>query len=221
MTALSDRFYADLARLGQRHRTDPANFLVVWCAESDLTPTAVNAAGGARGLNQMTPDTLRGLGAPADFDKLAAEDQLPWIERLISARERLNGGPFESAARYYHSNFFPLTMARGSSPGTVVVAGDADNPRERAAYAANTVLDADGDGQITLADLAAVLDRVRATRCPGAFARLDRAVGALPSPGVTWEDTPPIVARRGGVGAVVAGAALALGVVGLALRRTR
>jgi hypothetical protein len=168
----------------------------------------------------MMPDTLRGLGAPADFERLAAEDQLPWIERLIAARERLNGGPFESAARYYHSNFFPLTMARGSSPRTVVVAADADDPRERAAYAANRVLDSDGNGRITLADLATVLERVRATRCPGAFGRLDRAIAALPAPGVTWEDAP-LVARRTGVGGVVAGAALALGVVGLALRRTR
>ena len=111
-------------------------------------------------------------------------------------------------------------MARGSSAGTVVVAADADDPRERAAYAANKGLDADGEGRITVADLAAVLEHVRATRCPAAFDRLDRAVGALPAPGVTWEDAP-LVSRRSGVGAVVAGAALALGVVGLALRRTR
>ena len=220
MTALSDRFFADLARMGQRRNTDPAHYLVVWCSESDLTPTAVNSIG-ARGLNQMTPDTLRGLGAPEDFEKLAAEDQLPWIERLIAAREHYNGGPFESAARYYHSNFFPLTMARGNAPSTVVVAGDAEDPRERAAYAGNKGLDADHDGRITLADLAAVLEHVRATRCKGAWDRLDRAVAALPTPGVTWDDAPLPVARRGGAGAVVAGAALALGVVGFALRRTR
>ena len=216
--SLSDRFFADVARMGQRRKTDPEHFLVVWCAESDLTPTALNSIG-ARGLNQMTPGTLKSLGAPPDFEKLSAEEQLPWIERLIAARETLNGGPFESAARYYHSNFFPLTMARGDSPSTVVVARDADDARERAAYAGNKVLDADGDRRITLADLAAVLARVRATRCRGSFERLARAVAALPAPGPTGVDPPPALARSGGSAAV--GAALALGVLGFALWRPR
>ena len=189
--------------------------------KTTMAKAFADTVGGEFHRIQMTPDTLRGLGAPADFEKLAAEDQLPWIERLIAAREHLNGGPFESAARYYHSNFFPITMARGNSPSTVVVAGDADDPRERAAYAGNKGLDADHDGRITLADLAGVLEHVRATRCKGAWDRLDRAVAALPTPGVTWDDVPPPVARRGGAGAVVAGAALALGVVGFALRRPR
>jgi hypothetical protein len=215
---LSDRFFADVARMGQRRNTNPEHYLVVWCSESDLTPTAVNSIG-ARGLNQMTPGTLRGLGAPADFERLSAEDQLPWIERLIAAREHLNGGPFESAARYYHANFFPVTLSRGSTPDTVVVARDAADARERGAYSANAALDVDGDGAITLADLGAVLDRVRATRCKGAFERLARAVDALPPPGPTWLPAPPLVARHGN--AFVLGAAVALGTLGVAAWRGR
>ena len=208
---LSDRFFADVARLGQRRRTNPEHYLVVWCSESDLTPTAVNAHGGARGLNQMTPATLRGLGAPAAFEQLAAEDQLPWIEKLIAIRETYNGGPFESAARYYHANFFPLTMQRGDSPRTVVVAGDAEDARERAAYAANRGLDVNGDGRITLADLAAWLEHVRETRCPKAWDRLDTAVRALPSPGATWASSPAPVTSSAGGGSIFIGAALAVG----------
>src|SRR5262249_54891799 len=75
--SLSDRFFADVARMGQRRRTNPEHYLVVWCSESDLDPTAKNRIG-ARGLNQMTPGTLQGLGAPEDFEKLSAEEQLPW-----------------------------------------------------------------------------------------------------------------------------------------------
>jgi hypothetical protein len=216
---LSDRFFALVAAMGQRRRTDPEFYLVVWCLESGLNPAIVNSIG-ARGLNQMLPSTLVGLGAPVDFEQLAAEDQLPWIERLIASGEQLNGGPFRSAARYYHSNFFPATMARGDAPSTVVVTRDSLEPRERAAYEGNKGLDANGDGRITLGDLATMLDRVRATRCQDAFARLDRAVAALPSPGPTWGDAPP-VARRAGSAPLVFGVGLALGTVGLVRWRGR
>jgi hypothetical protein len=224
VSTLSDRFFADVARMAQRRGTDPEHYLVVWCSESGLDSQAVNSAGGARGLNQMMPDTLRGLGAPADFETLAAEEQLPWIEKLIAIREHINGGPFQSAARYYHANFFPLTMARGNSPETVVVGSTSDDARERAAYAANKILDADGDGQITLADLAAVLARIRATRCSASFERLARAVQALPPPGITWggapEPEPAPVARRPAA-PIAVGAAVALGIAGLAAWRGR
>jgi hypothetical protein len=106
----------------------------------------------------MMPKTLEGLGAPADFNTLAGEDQLPWIERLIAAGERLSGGPFRSAERYYHANFFPRTLGRGSSPRTIVVASDATDPEERAAYAANAAMDPAGKGLITYADLTALLN---------------------------------------------------------------
>jgi hypothetical protein len=156
---LPDVFFARLAELGSRHATHPEIFLDVWNAESGLNPRAENPATHARGLNQMMPQTLSGLGAPADFNALAGEDQLPWIECLIIGGERLNAGPFRSAARYYHSNFFPRTMARGSSPGAVVAARDAADPQERAAYAANAAaLDPAGKGRITYADLAAFLN---------------------------------------------------------------
>ncbi len=216
---LSDRFFALVATMGQRRRTDPEFYLVVWCLESGLNPGIVNSIG-ARGLNQMLPSTLAGLGGPADFEQLAAEDQLPWIERLITSGEQLNGGPFRSAARYYHSNFFPATMARGDTPSTVVVTRDSLDPRERAAYEGNKGLDTNGDGRITLGDLATMLEHVRATRCTDAFARLERAVAALPAPGLTWDDAPA-AARRGGAAPLVFGVGLALGTVGLVRWRGR
>jgi hypothetical protein len=215
---LPDGFFADVARMGQRRRTNPADYLVVWCRESGLRPDAVNPKTGARGLNQMMPKTLSGLGAPADFDKLAASAQLPWIERLIPAGEMLNGGPFRSAARYYHANFYPATMVRGSKASTVVVAADAADAQERAAYRDNRALDADGNGRITLGDLAVVLESER-TRpvCAEALERLDAAVGALPEPGITW---PQAVARSGRRRAAF-GLALAAGAVALSVMRAR
>ena len=221
--ALSDAFFDALARMGLRRGTNPEHYLVVWCAESGLDPTAVNPKGGARGLNQMMPATLRGLGAPADYETLPGEAQLPWIERLIANGERLNGGPFQSAARYYHSNFFPATMSRGNSPSTVVVASDSADPQEQAAYTANRGLDTDKDGKITLADLGALLARLRATRCQDGFARLAKAVALLGLPPFvtpTEPSDPALVARRSAAGPILA-FGLVLGTAGLLIARTR
>ena len=159
--SLSDLFFAKLAELGERHATDPVVFLDVWNSESGLDPRAENRASHARGLNQMMPKTLEDLGAPANFNELAGEDQLPWIERLITSGEALNGGPFRSSVRYFHANFFPRTLYRGQTPATVVVASDATDPVERAGYAGNAAMDTGKTGRITYADLAAFLNRAK------------------------------------------------------------
>jgi hypothetical protein len=216
---LSDRFFADLARMGQRHTTDPAIYLTVWCAESGLNPAAVNPHGGAAGLNQMMPETLRLLHAPQDFERLSGEEQLPWIERLIAAHEKLNGGPFLTAARYYHANFFPRTLSRGSASDAIVVARDATDPDERAAYLQNRGLDSDHDGIITAHDLEQILAVVRSRYTGDAFVRLERAVAALPPPGITWS-VPRGHGGPSGAGAAL-GAAAALGLASLSARRRR
>jgi hypothetical protein len=194
--SLSDLFFAKLAELGERHATDPVVFLDVWNSESGLDPRAENRASHARGLNQMMPKTLEGLGAPANFNELAGEAQLPWIERLIRGGEGLNGGPFRSAERYYHSNFFPRTMYRGQTPATVVVAGDATDQLERAAYAANAGLDPAKNGRITYAELAAFLNRAKNGNRPtydAARARLALAMrGATPAPAAGASAAPAL-----------------------------
>ena len=176
---LSEAFFARLASLGKRHATDPDVYLVAWNMESALDPRAINPSSGARGLNQMMPSTLRGLHAPADFEQLAGEEQIPWIEKLITSGEALNGGPFKTAARYYHSNFFPRTMKRGSAPSAVVVAKGSADPDEVRAYHANASLDLDHDGRVTVADLTAWLNSGRSSlRYGAARARLELAMRA-------------------------------------------
>lgn len=203
---LSDTFFAKLADLGARHETDPTVFLDVWNAESGLNPGAENQASHAQGLNQMMPRTLEGLGGPSGFNDLAGEDQLPWIERLIVDGERLNGGRFRSAARYYHSNFFPRTMSRGQAPGTVVLASDATDPQERAGYAGNAGMDPRGKGRITYADLTAFLNlaknRNRLTY-EAARARLSLATRAA-TPAAAAAGAAPVVFGLGVLVAVVA-----------------
>jgi hypothetical protein len=215
---LSDRFFADLAALGARRGSDPSIFLTVWCVESGLNPSAINSIG-ARGLNQMLPSTLVALGAPADFEKLSGEAQLPWIEKLIASGEHRNHGPFDSVARYYHANFFPLTMTRGNTPDTIVVARDATDPRERDAYNANPALDADGDGKVTLGDLATILDRTRTNKCQDAFTRLGIAVSDLmpAATPVAWTNT----SRGPSTADAAVGAGLLTGALALSLLRRR
>jgi hypothetical protein len=167
--SLSDKFFVKLAELAKRHNTEPAVFLDVWNAESALDPTAENPSTHAQGLNQMLPGLLKGGGPPVEyperlgpFKDLPGEDQLPWIEKLITLGERVNGGPFRTAARYYHSNFFPQTMPRGSSPETVVVANDATDPLERVGYLLKkAALDPTGKGKITYADVTAYVNRAK------------------------------------------------------------
>ncbi|MFI5296772.1 MAG: hypothetical protein ACHREM_01630 [Polyangiales bacterium] len=181
---LGHGFYAEVAKLGSRHRTNPAIFLNVWCAESGLDPSAMNP-GGARGLNQMQPQTLAFFKAPADFEKLTGIDQLPWIERFITWTESLNHGPFTSAARCYAANFWPASLARPDAPSSVIVDRDSVDTSEAAAYAKNKGLDTDGDGKITLRDLATHLARVRRDYS-GAFDLLAQATAQLHPSLVTW-----------------------------------
>jgi hypothetical protein len=176
-------FYDEVAKLGARHRTDPAIFLLVWCAESGLDPSAMNP-GGARGLNQMQPQTLAFFKAPAAFETLSGVEQLVWIERFIAWTESLNHGPFSSAARCYIGNFWPAALARPDAPSTVIVDRDSLDTSEAAAYAANKVLDTDGDGKITQADLATLLARVR-RNFDREFAALAGAVARLHDSPVT------------------------------------
>ena len=219
---LSDRFFLDLVALAHRHKTEPEVFLAAWCFESGLDPTIVNAIG-ARGLNQMMPKTLKGLGAPADYEKLSGEEQLPWIERLITGGEAVNPGPFKTAARYFHSNLFPKTMERGTGPDIVVYSADAPTEEERVAYQANKCLDVNGDGRVTAGDLEMVMSRTRQDPYfAPAFERLARAKNAPSSP--SSPRTPPpspmplaptrVAIRDHGAGGLFLGGLL-VGAVGL------
>jgi hypothetical protein len=187
---LGHGFYDEVVKLGARHRTHPGVFMLVWCAESGLDPSATNP-GGARGLNQMMPSTLAWLGAPAAFEKLSGVEQLPWIERFIAWVETANHGPFTTAARYYVGNFWPAALARPDAPNTLVVDRDSVDTSEAAAYAANKGLDTNNDGKITQADLAAHLARVR-RNFDEDFAALDRAIARLDRSLVTWPDAEAV-----------------------------
>lgn len=173
---LTQSFYTKLNEVSGELGMNPRDLLLVISLESGGNPAAKNTTYSknpnfqARGLIQFMPNTLKGMGvsqnAALNFDKVPAETQLDYVKQYVKAHQSLIGGkPFTSAVQYYVANLFPKSLQRwqGDDPiankNVVVVAANAKDPRERAAYKANTILDADKDGKITVGDLTTVLMR--------------------------------------------------------------
>ncbi len=149
--ALDDAFWPALWKLAMATGTRPELLLCVWFAESDLEPTAENSAG-CIGLNQTCPKP-NGPGfpsTPAAYKGSPASAQVAWIARQVESAVKLNGGPFQSAARYWQANWMPATLSTAKAPDAVIAGKDGPYAW---AYRDNAGLDADKDGRITLQDL--------------------------------------------------------------------
>ena len=161
--SLDDAFWPPLWSLSISIGTRPETLLAVWFAESGLDPAAKNAIG-CLGLNQTCPRAIGGPGFPNEdadaYARAPASQQLAWIANQVTSAARLNSGPFLSAARYYQANFLPATLLMAKSPSDPIAARSGPYA---AAYGANTALDANGDGVITLDDLARYLEKRIAT----------------------------------------------------------
>jgi hypothetical protein len=177
MANLGSNFYTELVQLASETGMRPEDIIAVMVSESGLNPSAHNPHGGATGLMQFMPGTLKGMGyqgSPAEFGQLSGEQQLPFIKRLIEGNMRLNGGPLTSAAQYYVAVFWPVGLklpgVRQGDPSTIIVE---ENPptvgnyskkyydigikipasQESAAYKANPVFHGDLPGAITYGDM--------------------------------------------------------------------
>lgn len=112
MANLGGTFYPKLVQMTSELGMKPEDLLAVMVSESGINPAAHNP-GGATGLIQFMPDTLKGVGyhgTPDQFKSVSGEDQLPYIQRYIADKAKLNGGPFKSAAQYYVANFWPAAL---------------------------------------------------------------------------------------------------------------
>lgn len=112
MANLGNNFYPKLVQMTSEVGMSPEDLLSVMVSESGINPAAHNP-GGATGLIQFMPDTLRGVGfqgTPEQFKSVSGEDQLPYIQKYIADKARLNGGPFKSGAQYYVANFWPAAL---------------------------------------------------------------------------------------------------------------
>lgn len=155
---LPDQFFGELVRVGASLCCQPDDLLAVMATESEVRPDAQHRSSRATGLIQFMPTTLRGLGwtdGPDAFRRLPAVEQLIYVQKYFQPFVRHGLG---SSGRLYQATFLPGTLARGAHPQTVVCAKDGPFAD---AYAANTNLDADGDGAITVGDLTTSIDRAR------------------------------------------------------------
>ena len=156
---LPDLFFAGLRRLGESLSCEPLDLLAVMASQSGVRADAQHRISRATGLIQLMPTTLRGLGwvdGPDGFRRLSAVGQLPYVQRYFQPFVPHGLG---SPGRLYQALFLPGTLARGSTPETVVCGSDGPFAD---AYAANTDLDQSGHGRITVANLTARVDRARA-----------------------------------------------------------
>lgn len=169
---LEDQFFTKLKEISSRQGMKPEDLLLVMLSESGANPGIFNLAtpdksNAAVGIFQFMPATLKGLGwdkGTIAFSKLPASAQLDYADKMITSLRQMNGGKsFPSAASYYHANFFPKTLKRGSSPDTIVASGSAKDRLEQMAYQNNKGFDKDNKGYITVEDLDKSLSRTRSS----------------------------------------------------------
>jgi hypothetical protein len=175
MPDLGSDFYHKLLEVSSNVNMKPEDILNVMAVESGINPAAHNKNGNASGLVQFMPRTLKDLGFTGthdEFRQLSAVDQLDYVQKLIKNMSKINGGPFTSAAQYYVGNFVPAALkipgVRNGDLNTIIVSKNPEMPHipgvsaklESKFYAANSGLDYDKDGNITLGDIQAVLTRV-------------------------------------------------------------
>lgn len=162
-------FFQKLNEVSNDLGMNPRDILLVAYMESGVNPASKNPAGGAGGLIQFMPDTLRSMNVSEHdidtFRQKSGIEQLDYVKRFIQGMENAHndGKPFGSATKYYCCNFYPATMYRWKGENVqqnlnvIVVNSNANNKNERNAYAANKILDVNGDGIISVGDIAAML----------------------------------------------------------------
>jgi hypothetical protein len=175
----------------------PEDILNIMTIESGLNPAAGHP-GGATGLVQFMPDTLKGLGyqGSADsFKNVAAVDQLTYVEKWMKSIISMNGGRNpKSVSQYYVGNFLPVALrlpgVQNEDPKTIIVAKHPTRPhlpgvsikREMLFYNSNPYLDRDKDGAITYGDIQTVVREASKTSAfQGALADMRKSTGYTPT----------------------------------------
>jgi Transglycosylase SLT domain len=180
---LGSNFYSKLVQLAAETGMRPEDILAVMVSESGINPAAHNPHGGATGLMQFMPSSLKGVGyqgSSSDFGALSGEEQLPYIKKLIEGNMRLNGGPFTNAAQYYVAVFWPVGLklpgVHHGNPDTPLVEENPESVngyskkyydlgikipvgQESAAYKANPIFHGAVPGIITYGDMMHQVDK--------------------------------------------------------------
>jgi hypothetical protein len=127
MPNLGGDFYNKLVQITSEVGMKPEDLLATMVSESGINPAAHNP-GGASGLIQFMPSTLKNVGyqgTPAEFRQTSGSEQLDYVKRYIEDKMKFNGGPFKSAAQYYVANFWPVALklpgVQNQDPDTKIV----------------------------------------------------------------------------------------------------
>jgi hypothetical protein len=128
MANLGDGFYPNLVQIASELGMKPEDILNIMSSESGIDPAAHNPGGGASGLIQFMPSTLKDLkfnGTPEDLRNMSGEQQLPLVKQYLQGVSRMFGGPLTSPALVYIGTFFPvgltLSGVRSGDPSTAIV----------------------------------------------------------------------------------------------------
>ncbi|HEX7273139.1 MAG TPA: peptidoglycan-binding protein [Casimicrobiaceae bacterium] len=149
LAGTSPGFRAALWEMAAENGFDADAIATVMSSESGFDPSIRNPKGTATGLIQFTEQTARTLGtSTAELAQMSATDQLPYV----AAFYRRMG--ITSAAR----PFDYYVVGLGQRPGLAMTQQVVSDKN----YDVNSSLDVDHDGRITVADMAAVFDRVQA-----------------------------------------------------------
>lgn len=135
----------------------PLDLAGCWMSESGLHSIAHNPNGNATGIFQAMPATLRGLGYTGTWDQFQHEAlavQLNFAAKYYAPHR----GQLVSPAACYLSTFLPAFMSHAGDPSFVLCTTDdplvIPVPVHPGWYKANRGLDVNGDGKITVQDLA-------------------------------------------------------------------
>lgn len=194
---VTETFVVAWVAMCKRLEIHPVDLLRVAYSESaGLHPWAHNPNGHASGLIQFMPNTLMGLGwshGHEAFRQLTAEEQVPFVEAYMRPK-----APWcHSDALCYVAVFLPGLLpaaALAADRGAAFILCGAKGPMPWA-YKANTILDHDKDGLITVADLAKQLDLAcKGARYDAIAHRVRMALGepstVPPEPPSTEKDLP-------------------------------
>lgn len=147
---------------------DMLDAAATWESESGNYTWAHNLNGDASGINQMMPNTLKGLGYRSDIsndeDRSAAfrhetySGQVQWAQRYYTPYK----GKLKSRAAFYVATFLPadIDYASKGGPDTVLVQ---KGGRRGWAYTANAGFDENHDLKITVQELEDAITRACAS----------------------------------------------------------
>ena len=131
----------------------PEYILPVLWHESNFVTTVINSIGCA-GINQMCSGALAGIGV--DAQTYASWPASAQIDHGVRAYMTPYAGQLHSGARAYQANFLPATLSTKTQLSDVLASAPSDF------YEWNKSLDPNGDGQITIQDLADVVAKAAA-----------------------------------------------------------